>query len=168
MMLEVVFHPGAHHVILEPTCAARPRNPVHGIRLPQSWIEVLGDRLQTEDHRVHADYRHEPEDDIEQDSSADSLEEDELTQDDQLCHNFPTRSCGFASNPAGAPDASDVPEIRLVALRKAVTPKRSCRIRPVSAPRAWPLPDRRPGPDHVPVPGSDGAGGVSVGILRPS
>ena len=88
MVFEVIFHPGSHKVILQPPCITGPGDPVDRVRLPQTSVEMLGDRLQAKNHRVHADDRHEPEDDVEQDSPQDSLEEDELTENDQLRRQF--------------------------------------------------------------------------------
>ena len=84
MMFKVVFHSRPHEVILEPPCAAGPCDPVHTIRVAQTRVKMLGDRLQAQDHRIHADDRYEPEDHVEQDSAHHSLKHQELTQDDQL------------------------------------------------------------------------------------
>ena len=84
MVFKVVFHSRPHEVILEPPCAARPSDPVHTVRVAQGRVEMLGDRLQAQDHRIHADDRHKPEDHVKQDSTPDSLKQEELTQDDQL------------------------------------------------------------------------------------
>ena len=101
VVLEVILHPGPHEVILQPPCVTGPGDPVHGVRLAQARIEMLGDRLQAKDHRVHADDRHEPEDHVEQDSPEDPLKEDELPEDYQLCDNFTHQE--LRSWPAGWP-----------------------------------------------------------------
>ena len=88
MVFEVILHPGSHEVILQPPGRTSPSDPVHGICLAQARIEMLGDRLQAKNHRVHADDRHEPEDHVEQDPPADPLKEDELAEDYQLRDNF--------------------------------------------------------------------------------
>ena len=52
-----------------------------------------------------------------------SLEQDELAEDDQLGHDLADQQLRPGQQAGGAPDSCDVPEIRVVARRKAVTPK---------------------------------------------
>src|SRR6185437_11724198 len=76
-----------------------------------------------EDHWVHADDRHEPEDHVEQDAAGEALEEYELSENYQLCDNFPyqeprpgqkarwcTRDVGRPRDPGRGPSEGRHPE----------------------------------------------------------
>ena len=84
VVLEVILHPCPDEVIFEPPGVAGARDPVHALRVAQTGVKVFGNRLQTEDHRVHAHDRDEPEDNVEKYPPPGSLKEDELTEDDEL------------------------------------------------------------------------------------
>ena len=92
VMFEVVFHPGADEVVLEPTSDTGSCNPVHGVCISPAPVEMFRcNCLQSKDHGIHADDRDEPENDVEHRSTKQPLKEQELAEDDQLSNGLPDK-----------------------------------------------------------------------------